>query len=93
MAQTLKPNSKDLDAKPLLLSPLEAFARIKKVLERARINDIQKEEVVTSINAILMNTQLFGQILPFGWEKLKLDELERIVTMARICYEKPFYIV
>ena len=98
MTQKLKPlNSKDLDAKPLFTPP-EALSKIKRLLEIARrpdeIGEIQKEEIVPAIKEVLLNTELSGQILPFGWENLDLEELARVVSIAGILFNRnPFYIV
>lgn len=86
-----------LESKPSLFSVPEAFRRIKIVLEKSKmptvVGELQKEKIVPAIRAILSQTELFGQILPFGWENLSLGELERLISMAEILWKKPFYIV
>lgn len=86
-------NPQDLDFRSLLFSVPEAFKRIKRFLERAKTCEIQKEEIVAAINDILSRSELFGMLLPFGWENLDLDSLNRVVSMAEILWRKPFYIV
>jgi len=90
-------NQQDLDPKSDLFTVQEAFQRIQVLIERAKLENaegqLQKEELPKAIQDILDRTELHGQILPSNWQKLPLEQLEKVVQMAKICFTKPAYIV
>ena len=87
-------NKTRLDSRQGLFTVAESFQKIQCLIEKAKKDELQKEELKDAIKDILRRTELYGQILPFTWENFtSLEELERVIVMAKISFEKPVYIV
>jgi hypothetical protein len=79
-----------------LYTPEEALTIFKRLIERLKKGEINREDFEKAVRTVLAFTQLKGQILPLTLDEflsLETDKMEMIITCAKISFQPPSYIV